>query len=247
MPSVSIKNVTVNYPVFELSGRSLKKQVANTVVGGKFASFANGVGLVTALDDISLELKAGDRMALVGHNGAGKSTLLKLIAEIYEPSFGTVEIHGQVAPLLDIGLGLDPDATGYENIVMRGLYLGQSLRSIHKHRDEIGAFSELGAFLEAPVRTYSAGMLSRLLFSVATFFDCEILVIDEGLVVGDAGFQAAASERLDRLIDNSGILVFASHSIPMLQQYCNLGAVMNHGRIEMVGTLDEAIAHLQAG
>ena len=230
MVSIELKNVSLQLPVYEVAARSLKKQVARTLVGGSMTTGSH-VTVIEALNHLDLSLKAGDRVGLVGHNGAGKSTLLRVIAGIYEPSAGEMNIQGRVTPLLDNGLGVDLEASGYENIVLRGLYLGHTRREIAAHMDEIAAFTELGSYLDMPARTYSNGMLSRLLFSVSTHFDADILLIDEGIVAGDAAFQVKAGERLRSFIGRVGILVIASHADAFLDQYCDRRIAMQQGRI----------------
>ena len=231
MALVELNDVSLQLPVYDMPARSLKKQVARSLVGGALSSSAGHITVVRALDHLSLTLTAGDRVGLVGHNGAGKSSLLRVIAGIYEPTSGMVSVKGRVTPLLDISLGMDLEASGYENIVLRGLYLGRGRREIAAHVDEIAAFTELGAFLDMPARTYSAGMLSRLLFAVSTHFDSDVLLIDEGIVAGDASFQTKAADRLRNFIGRVGILVIASHSDAFLDLYCDRRLTMEKGRL----------------
>lgn len=236
MTSIILRDVSLHLPIYEVAARSLKKHVVRSLVGGAVSSSAGQVTVVTALDGVSLEFRSGDRVGLVGHNGAGKSTLLRLLAGIYEPTAGELVINGRVTPLLENSLGLDHEATGYENIVLRGIYLGRTRREIAAHIDEIAAFTELGTFLDMPTRTYSAGMLSRLVFAVSTHFDTDILLIDEGISAGDAAFQEKASARLESLIGRVGILLVASHSEAFLSQYCDSRLLMERGRIQRLAT-----------
>jgi ABC-2 type transport system ATP-binding protein/lipopolysaccharide transport system ATP-binding protein len=180
-------------------------------------------------------------LGLLGHNGAGKSTLLRVLAGIYEPTSGTAEVHGRVATLFDVGLGFNGDATGYDNIRMSGLYLGMSRREIDDKLLDIAEFSGLNEFLDLPVRTYSQGMLARLSFSLATCVEPEILILDEGIVAGDAAFMRKANHRMHALVERSSILVFASHAIDIISEWCTTCAIMERGRMKMIGPTAEVI------
>ena len=216
-----------------MAGRSvsLKKNIIRTLVGGKLHKDENDTIIIEALRDLTLKVNHGERLGLVGHNGAGKTTLLRLIANIYEPDSGHIHIEGKVTPLFDIALGIDPEASGYDNIFLRSLYLGEEAGTIKEKTEEIAEFSELGDFLNMPLRTYSAGMMARLLFSVSTAFNPEILVLDEGIVAGDADFIKKAEKRLDDLVARSGILVLASHSPDLIKRYCTEKLELSHGRL----------------
>jgi ABC-type polysaccharide/polyol phosphate transport system ATPase subunit len=176
---------------------------------------------VTALDGVSFELKAGDRLGLVGPNGAGKTTLLKVLCGIYEPTGGTLEIEGKVDALFNINLGFRPEATGRRNIVLRGLINGWSPEEIEGRMEEIIEFSELGEFIDMPFKTYSQGMAARLGFSIATSFSPEILLMDEWIGAGDAAFQAKAKRRMDEMAESAGIIVLASHNQDLIKKTCN--------------------------
>jgi lipopolysaccharide transport system ATP-binding protein len=170
---------------------------------------------------VNLELNAGDRLGLIGHNGSGKTTLLRALSGAYEPDEGTIDVHGRIAALLDLSLGIDATATGYDNIRLRGRIAGLSAREIEDKLDEIGEFTGLGPFLAMPVKTYSAGMQARLAFAAATAVDADVLLMDEWIAVGDADFQKLAHRRLLKLVEQAGILVLASHEVPLLKLYCN--------------------------
>jgi lipopolysaccharide transport system ATP-binding protein len=215
---VSVSNLTVRFPVYGVDSRSFKKHIARIAVGGKIDNTHASVQIVTALHDVNLHLGPGDRLGLVGPNGAGKTTLLRCIAGAYEPDIGRIEVHGRIASLLDIGLGLDPTATGYDNIRLRGLIAGLNPSELESRTEEIAAFSGLGAYLDLPMRTYSAGMATRLAFAVTTSIDAEVLLLDEWLSVGDAGFRKQAHDRLVGLVQRARIMVFASHDISDLDQ-----------------------------
>ncbi len=196
---------------------------------------------VHALDNLTLRLNVGDRVGLIGHNGSGKSTLLKLLGGIYRPTSGTVSRSGIVGSLLDISLGMSPDATGRENIYLRGVLQGMSRAQITALIPGIIEFSELGDFIELPMRTYSSGMLLRLAFSVSTVLSPDILLMDEWLAVGDEAFQERAEERLHEVVSRSSILVIASHSAALITNQCNRVLYLDHGRLIADGPPDEVL------
>lgn len=208
---LSLKNVSVSYPIFDVKSRSLKANFFRLTTGGKISSNAKSVS-VDALKDINIELKHGDRLALIGHNGAGKSTLLKTMAGIYEPTSGKVSNQGSIASLLDMNLGMNPESSGRENIYSRGMLLGLSKKYIHTISKEIIDFTELADFIDLPVRTYSSGMTVRLAFAISTAVKPDILLLDEVISAGDANFMDKARKRIQELIESVGILVFSSHS-----------------------------------
>ena len=190
---------------------------------------------------MSLNIEHGERVGLIGRNGAGKTTLLRVMAGIYEPPAGTVEVEGRVAPLFDIGMGMDPESSGYENILLRGLYLGLRKAEIRAKVDEIAEFTELGEFLEMPLRTYSAGMFARLAFAISTSIDPEILLLDEGIGAGDEAFLEKAKQRLDAMINRARIMVLASHSDELVRKLCNRAILMQNGEIVASGSTDEML------
>jgi lipopolysaccharide transport system ATP-binding protein len=219
--SITVTDLTIRFPVYGADAKSLKKALARAVnVGGALGRHA-GVTDVTALANVNLELKAGDRLGLIGHNGSGKTTLLRALSGAYEPDEGTIDVHGRIAALLDLSLGIDPTATGYENIRLRGRIAGLSTKEIDARMDEIGEFTGLGPFLAMPVKTYSAGMQGRLAFAAATAVESDVLLMDEWIAVGDADFQKLAHKRLLKLVERAGILVLATHEAPLLRLYCN--------------------------
>lgn len=192
--------------------------------------------------DISIGIVHGERVALVGHNGAGKTTLLRVLAGIYVPQAGRVAVSGKIAPLFDIGLGMDGEASGYDNIRLRGLYLGLTRRQIESRIDEIADFSELGGFLDMPIRTYSAGMQTRLAFAICTCVDPDVLLLDEGILAGDAAFMEKAQARLAAFVARAGILVLASHSDGLLASLCTRALRLEHGRLVSDGPLREVLS-----
>ena len=227
---VEVRELGIRFPVYGADSRSMKKHFARLAVGGRLGVAPGaGVTVVQALSDVSFRLVPGDRVALVGSNGAGKTTLLRALAGVYAPDEGQVTVEGRIASLLDLSLGIDPSATGYENIRLRGLVAGLSRREIAVREEAIAEFSGLGAFLALPVKTYSAGMLARLAFAAATSVDADVLLMDEWIAVGDADFTAKAQERLTGLVERSHILVLATHSPMLVRQLCNKFIHMAHG------------------
>ena len=190
---------------------------------------------VRALDGISFELKAGDRLGLVGVNGAGKSTLLKVLYGIYEPSTGNLEVNGRVDALFNIHLGFRPEATGRRNIELRGLINGWEPDEIADRMSNIVEFSELGDFIDLPFKSYSQGMAARLAFAIATSFEPEILLMDEWLGAGDAGFQAKAKRRISEMAEKAGIIVLASHNQDLISRTCNRTLELENGRVKRLG------------
>jgi ABC-type polysaccharide/polyol phosphate transport system ATPase subunit len=235
MVSISARNIGLRYPV----PRDIKlKAGPHTTVGGRFSD-GRGRRYVTALEDVSFELKAGDRLGLVGSNGAGKTTLLKVLYGIYEPTAGSIETHGRRDALLNVNLGFRNDATGRRNIVLRGLINGWSKREIDRRMDEIVDFSELGDFIDMPIHSYSAGMAARLAFAIATSFEPEILLMDEWIGAGDRHFQDKAKARLEKMVTKAGIIVLASHSTELVQRVCNRVISLEHGRVTWDGKASE--------
>ncbi|MBO9644507.1 MULTISPECIES: ABC transporter ATP-binding protein [Pseudacidovorax] len=230
MTSLSLKNVSLGFPIYGASATSFKKTLAASVTGGRVGK-ETGVTVVQALSDIDLELKAGDRLGILGHNGAGKSTLLRLLAGVYEPTSGEFARIGSVASLIDPSMGIERDASGVENIMLRGLSMGLKRRQIEAMTPEICEFSGLGEYVNMPVRTYSTGMVMRLAFAICTSMTADILLMDEWLSVGDADFQAKAEQRMTEMVAKSGILVLASHSPKLLLKECNRFIRLEHGRV----------------
>jgi ABC-2 type transport system ATP-binding protein/lipopolysaccharide transport system ATP-binding protein len=239
---VSLDRVTIEFPVYNARGRSLTEELFRRTVGGIIHSNGRRGVSVVALRDVSLSLVDGDRLGLIGHNGAGKSTLLRVLAGIYEPRSGRVRIMGSVATLTDITMGMNLDATGYENIVLRAVFLGLRVKEARQMIPDIEDFTELGEFLRLPMRTYSTGMMLRLAFAVTTAVMPEILIMDELIGAGDAAFAMKAAVRLDQMISHSRILVVASHDVETVRRFCNRAALMRTGRIVRLGSVDEVIA-----
>ncbi|MFA4084188.1 ABC transporter ATP-binding protein [Mycobacteroides salmoniphilum] len=240
MVSIQTHEAWVEFPIFDAKSRSLKKAFLGKA-GGAIGRNESNVVVIEALRDITLSLKEGDRIGLVGHNGAGKSTLLRLLSGIYEPTRGSSYIQGRVAPVFDLGVGMDPEISGYENIIIRGMFLGQTRKQMQAKVDEIADFTELGEYLSMPLRTYSTGMRVRLAMGVVTSIDPEILLLDEGIGAVDAEFMKKARIRLQQLVERSGMLVFASHSNEFLARLCNTAMWIDHGTIKMSGGIEDVV------
>lgn len=239
---VALDAVAVSFPVYQAGSRSLKKRVLFRGSSGRIGRDANQRIVVEALRDVSLSLKTGDRLALVGSNGAGKTTLLRVIAGIYEPAHGTVITRGRISPMFDVNLGIDPELSGYENIRRRGLLLGMSSRAIESQIPDIAGFTELGDYLDMPVRTYSSGMMLRLGFAVATCFEPEILLMDEWILAGDAHFMARAQSRIQGFVERASVLVLSSHNLDLCSRWCTRALWLEQGQVRALGPVDEVLA-----
>ena len=226
--------VTLRYPLYNSHNFSLRRNLVGIATGGKLSSGADEVPQVTALDRVSFQIRSGDSVGLMGHNGAGKSSLLRTMAGIYTPLEGRIERAGSVATMLEVGAGMDPELSGFENAQRMGMMLGMSRSEIVAKLPEIEEFTELGDFMQLPVRTYSAGMSMRLMFAVATSTQPDILLVDEVFEVGDAAFKERAAQRMSEFIRSSQIFVFASHSVDRIKQYCNRVFMLNHGSVTEV-------------
>ena len=221
MPSIKLQNVSVQFPIYSFHSRSLKNSLVGKITGGEIGRNVSNQVSVTALRDLSLNLKSGDRLGVMGPNGAGKSTLLRVIAGIYAPTSGSIEVKGRIASLIDISLGMELEASGFENIRMRGVMMGLSLKQIKLLEEEIAEFTELGPYLNMPIRSYSTGMHMRLGFAVSTAVPADILLMDEWLSVGDEAFKVKAEKRLEDYVNKSSILVLASHSKETIEKLTN--------------------------
>ena len=196
---------------------------------------------VRALQDVTLQVREGERVGLIGHNGAGKSTLLRVLAGIYPPTAGRCVVEGEVSSIFNIQLGFEPDATGWENICYRGYLQGETPRTIRAKMQPIAEFSELGHFLDMPVRHYSAGMKIRLAFAIATAIEPEILLVDEVLSVGDRAFQDKAAQRMREMIAQARLIVLVSHDLEALANLCDRLVWLDHGRVRQVGPPEEVV------
>jgi ABC-2 type transport system ATP-binding protein/lipopolysaccharide transport system ATP-binding protein len=243
MAWVEVDNVSVDIPIFDSKSVSFKARAATLFkrLGG-FGGHGESCEIVHALRNVSFHLKDGDRVGLIGRNGCGKTTLLRTVAGIYEPTAGQVRVAGQTCAILDLMLGMDMDATGIENIYLRAYAVGISRKEISNIEREIADFTELGAHLKYPVRTYSAGMVLRLAFSASLIAPHEIMLLDEVIGVGDASFIQKARARLDDVIARSRIVVVASHSVELLESMCNKGIYLRDGCLVEFASIQETVA-----
>lgn len=242
MASVDLKSVSVDLAVYNPRGRALKTAILAGTVGGRIKNAADpGIKIISALQDVSFSVRDGERVGLVGGNGAGKTTLLRVLSGAYPPTGGDCVIQGKTSSLIDLAMGMDSESTGYENIVMRGVMLGLTRKQAAGLTDDVAEFSELGEFLDLPIRTYSSGMLLRLAFAVCTAIKPEILVLDEVIGVGDAAFADKAKRRIGAMIQQSNIMFLASHDNTTIREFCNRVIWLKEGRVEMDGSADAVI------
>jgi len=241
MAEILIDDLHLSFPVLHTGHRSLKKTFVATATGGAIQREAKSPPIVRALQGISMHITPGDRVALIGPNGSGKSTLLRVMAGIYEPTSGYIHTAGEIVPLLDLNLGLNGDMTGRENILMRGMYLGIPPKAFKRFTPEIEEFTELGPYLDLPVRTYSSGMQMRLSLGVATMLEPDILLMDEWVLAGDAKFLSKARDRMSRFVERASILVMASHSDEIIRTWCNKAVYMKSGVIQAIGGVDDVM------
>lgn len=239
MASIKLEDASFWYPVFEVTERSLKVALMRQFAGGE--SRENGVVEVQGLRDVSLELRDGDRVGLVGRNGAGKSTLLRVLAGLLHPQQGGVKVAGRVVPLITRGLGIHPELSGYRNIELPMRLLGATEAEIQRAKQEVPEWSGLGDFIHLPVRTYSDGMRARLMFAICTAVRGDILIMDEWLSAGDADFVNKAQERLKELLETTRIVVLASHSLEIIRKMCNVVCWMEGGQVVMTGPADAVL------
>lgn len=238
MALIELEDVGLVFNVRRCGRVSLKEYVLH----GLFRRSRKTTLEVRALDHIDLRIDEGDRVGIIGHNGAGKSSLLKLLAGVYPPTTGRRRVHGHISSLFDIALGFEMDASGWENISYRGFLQGENPKSIRAKMQSIADFSELGQFLDMPVRYYSAGMMVRLAFSIATAIEPDILLVDEVLSAGDLAFQAKARERMQSLMSCARAVVVVSHDMASLARLCDKVLWLDHGTVRTLGPKDEVIA-----
>jgi ABC-type polysaccharide/polyol phosphate transport system ATPase subunit len=236
---LSLKNIGLSYPVFHSDSNTGAHKQSRT--GGIITRNRRKKLEVTALSDINIELKDGEKIGLLGHNGSGKTSLLRVMSGTVKPSLGYIRRVGKTLALLNPSVGLEMQMTGYENIDQLGLLYGISRRKLGALRDDVAEFSELADFLNLQVQTYSAGMQTRLAFGVATAFHPEILVADENIGAGDAAFIRKAQARMQQMMDQASILVLASHSMDTILQLCNRAIIMEHGRIIADGDVKDIV------
>ena len=247
MASIILHDVNVDFPVYTSRSRGLLNTLFRYAKQEQRRVEASGLRSVKihALRNLRLSLKDGDRIGLIGRNGAGKTTLLRVLSGIYEPTSGHIQIDGKTSSLTDIMLGMDMDASGYDNIILRCIIMGLSHTEAQALLPEVAAFTELGDYLELPVRAYSQGMLLRLAFAVSTAITPDILLMDEMIGTGDAQFVSKAQARIKKLIGSASILILASHNEKLLKEFCNKGLLLHEGRIIFYGDIDACLDHGQ--
>jgi ABC-type polysaccharide/polyol phosphate transport system ATPase subunit len=233
MARINLRNVVVDFPIVNASSHSLQLRLFQSL-GGKLISGQKTV-VVRALDGVDLTLGGGDRLGIIGHNGSGKTTLLRVLAGVYVPVQGSATIEGSISSFTDLTLGMDPESTGWENIVFRCVFMGLSFRDARRLSPAIAEFSELGEYLNLPTRTYSTGMYLRLAFAISTSIEPEILIMDEMISAGDVQFIEKAKRRLRQVVDKANILVLASHDMDVIQELCNKVVWLERGTIKEFG------------
>ncbi len=238
--AISVKDVSMSFNLNKEKVDNLKEYVI------KFLTRKLEYKKFYALKDINFEVKKGEHLAILGLNGAGKSTLLKTIVGVYKPVQGTIEKDGVIAPLLELGAGFDPNYTGEENIYLYGAILGYDREYIKSKFDEIVEFSELGHFIKVPVKNYSSGMKARLGFSIATAVEPDVLILDEVLSVGDAGFKKKSLAKVKSLFENGVTVLFVSHSIEQVKAICDTAILLEHGQIIAQGAVTDVIPVYEA-
>lgn len=234
MASIEIRGVDVEFPIYHANSRSLKRTVF-AAASGRLQEDARRRIVVQALRSVTLTLGSGERLGLVGHNGAGKTTLLRTLAGIYEPAVGEVHVHGSIGALLDPNLGMNPEMTGRENIVLRGLMNGLGRPAIRRLEDDVQDFAELAEFLDLPLRFYSSGMVVRLGFALATAIRPQVLLMDEWFLAGDAVFMEKARVRLEDMVRGAEILVLSSHNADVIEAWSTRVVWMDQGRVRADG------------
>jgi lipopolysaccharide transport system ATP-binding protein len=236
MNFLKLNNVCVDIPVYNVNSRSIKKTLIKSLGQNKIVQDQSGIQMVQALKNINIDLNSGDRLGLIGPNGAGKSTLLRVLSGVYSPTSGSISSKGKVSSLIDLTLGMDVEASGIENIYIQGELFEISKKIIDKNIDDIINFSELNEFIEMPIRTYSAGMIFRLGFSVLTFLQPEILIMDEWIAVGDNNFSKKVNERLKFILEKTKVFVIASHSKDLILDVCNRVVWIENGTVRLDGS-----------
>jgi ABC-type polysaccharide/polyol phosphate transport system ATPase subunit len=242
---IDLRQVVIDFPIVNASTQSLQLRLYQAL-GGKLSARHRTV-VVRALDGVDLKLKDGDRLGLIGANGSGKTTLLRVMAGVYPPAQGAAAIEGSISSFTDITLGMDPESTGWENIIFRCAFMGLSFQEAKRLSPAIAEFSQLGNYLDLPTRTYSSGMFLRLAFAISTSIEPDILIMDEMIAAGDAQFIDKAKRRLHELIGKANILALASHDMQLVQDICNKVMWLEHGVVKQFGPADKvAAAYVEA-
>ena len=240
-PSIILNNASVSFPIFNVKTYSLKNRIIKSVMGNITSNNHDKIVHIDALKNINLQIKSGERIGVIGGNGSGKSTFLRLCSRIYEPSTGTININGNISSLINVNIGIDPESTGRENIKLRLVMLGYNNDQINELINSIIEFTELNQFIDLPFYTYSTGMQMRLAFTTSVFIKPEILIMDEWLATGDKDFQEKAEKKLNSIIENSKILILASHSKDLILKTCTRVIWLENGVIKKDGNTEETI------
>jgi len=243
MSSIHVENLSIKFRIYHDRSPSLKGFFANFFKRNRIAAYSD----FWAIKDISFDIKAGERVGIIGHNGAGKSTLLKALCRVYESIDGNISVNGRIAPLLEIGAGFHPEFTGRENIYLNGAILGYSKKQLKEIEPEVIAFAELEEFIDTPVKYYSTGMYMRLAFSLATAMHPDILVLDEIFAGGDAAFMVKAQKRMHDMIDKANIMIMVSHDHLLIKSLCNRVIWVDHGNLVADGKQDDVVERYLAG
>jgi lipopolysaccharide transport system ATP-binding protein len=242
MSYINFHQVSVEFPIFNARSRSLKEYALKIATGGRLGKTSEGVVSVKALDNINFTFQSGEKIGVVGHNGSGKSTLLRVLGGAYVPTNGIATIKGSISSLIDIGTGIDEESTGRQNVYIRGALLGISKKILLSRIDDIIEFSQLGQYIDLPVRIYSTGMQLRLAFAISTIIQPNILIMDEWLSVGDEDFKDRAESRLQSLLGKTDILVIASHSPELVLKMCTRALWLEHGQLRMDSSPEKVVA-----
>jgi ABC-2 type transport system ATP-binding protein/lipopolysaccharide transport system ATP-binding protein len=243
MAHIVLNGASVELAIYNSRGRGLKSEILRRTVGGGLQNDRDSsIQVVKALSEVSFEARDGERIGLIGGNGAGKTTLLRVLSRVYPPTSGIASIEGRISSLIDLAMGMDTDATGYENIEMRSIMLGLDYKQAQAIIPDVEEFSQLGDFLSLPIRTYSSGMMLRLAFAVSTAVHPDILILDEVIGVGDAAFAERAEDRLHNMIQKASIVFLASHDNNSIRRFCNRTLWMKGGKLMMDGLPDEVLA-----
>ena len=239
MAHISLRQVVIEFPIVNGSSRSLQLRLYE-VLGGKLSARHSTV-IVRALDGVDLELNDGDRLGIIGHNGSGKTTLLRVMAGVYQPRPGSATVKGSVSSFTDITLGMDPESSGWDNIIFRCIFMGLNFGEAKRLSPAIAEFSDLGSYLDLPMRSYSTGMNLRLAFAISTSIEPDILIMDEMISTGDLQFIEKAKQRLHEIIGKANILALASHDLQMVKSICNKVLWLEHGVIKKIGPPDAVV------
>lgn len=238
--TISLKNISLQFPIFNAHRFSLRNTIVNKL-GGRLSCTPGSVQLVEALKNVNFEAFVGDRIGLIGHNGSGKSTLMRTIAGIYTPTTGTLKVKGNISTLFGTSVASNEEMTGEENLFLGSLIFSRSYKKAKASMEQLKEFTELGDYLNLPMRTYSEGMKVRIGFAVATNFEPDILLIDEIFGAGDKDFAEKSQKKIESLIEKSNTFLFATHSDDLIRRFCNKAILMSHGDLKAFGDVNDVL------